>query len=58
MPTGGADTPPETVSSGSVAHSPENDAADDDFADVPPGVLAEAEAVAMSVIDRWRESQS
>ncbi|OHU35531.1 hypothetical protein BKG80_22405 [Mycobacteroides chelonae] len=56
VPIGGADTPPEAISSGSGELSPESEPADDDFADVPREVLAEAERVAMAVIDQWREA--
>jgi len=52
-----ADTSPEPVSSDSVEHSPENGAADDDFADVPREVIVQAERAALAVIDQWRESQ-
>ncbi|WP_198537999.1 flagellar hook-length control protein [Mycobacteroides chelonae] len=57
VPIDGSSTVPEPVSSGSVAHSPENDAADDDFADVPRHIIVEAERAAMVVIDQWRESR-
>ncbi|OHU77463.1 hypothetical protein [Mycobacteroides chelonae] len=56
VPIGGADTPPEAILSGSGELSPESDPADDDFADVPREVLAEAEAAAMEIIDLWREA--
>lgn len=55
-PVDGSSTSPEVSSSGSVAHSPENDAADDDFADVPREVIVRAEAAALDIIGRWREA--
>lgn len=56
VPIGGADTPPEANSSGSGELSPENDAADDDFADLPPSVIKEAEQAAMAIVNEWREA--
>lgn len=57
VPTGGADTPPEAISSGSGELSPESDALPDDLKDVPRSVIIEAEAAAMSVITEWRASR-
>ncbi|MBF9328241.1 flagellar hook-length control protein [Mycobacteroides chelonae] len=56
VPIGGADTPPEAISSGSGELSPENGAADDDFADLPPSVIKEAEQAAMDIVNEWREA--
>lgn len=50
----GADTPQPASSDASVAHSPESDAPDDDFSDVPRDVLKEAERAALAVINEWR----
>ncbi|SIL58144.1 flagellar hook-length control protein [Mycobacteroides abscessus subsp. abscessus] len=57
VPLDGSTTPPKAISSGSGELSPENDAADDDFADVPREVLAEAERAALDIINAWRDSQ-
>ena len=56
VPIDGADTPPEVSSSGSGPHSPESDPADDDFADLPPSVIKEAEQAAMAIVNEWREA--
>ncbi|SIL05527.1 hypothetical protein [Mycobacteroides abscessus] len=57
VPIGGADTPPEAISSGSGELSPESDALPDDLKDVPREVIVQAEAAAMVVIDQWRASR-
>ncbi|MEC4858340.1 flagellar hook-length control protein [Mycobacteroides chelonae] len=56
IPIGSADTPPEVSSSGSGPRSPESDPADDDFADLPPSVIKEAEQAAMAIVNEWREA--